>query len=163
MTLIDNKALSHPTWRTEAPSHEPHERSRTARDEAKAETTDSLFNAGRLYTAIEDATKAITTDHDLQDVLINPANAADRESNVFAFQELAKEKLDVLVRSDSLVLNEYVASQWLDDVNGMIVGGLDSYTDIVMWGDVGVANFFIKKEDLERMDFSDVFYTWDCC
>lgn len=79
-----------------------------------------------MYTAIEDATKAITTDHDLQDVLINPANAADRESNVSAFQELAKEKLDVLVRSDSLVLNEYVASQWLDDVNGMIVGGLDS-------------------------------------
>ena len=69
----------------------------------------------------------------------------------------------MLVRSDSLVLNEYVASQWLDDVNGMIVGGLDSYTDIVMWGDVGVANFFLKKEDLERMDFSDVFYTWDCC
>lgn len=32
----------------------------------------------------------------------------------------------MLVRSDSLVLNEYVASQWLDDVNGMIVGGLDS-------------------------------------
>lgn len=97
-----------------------------ARDEAKAETTDSLFNAGRLYTAIEDATKAITTDHDLQDVLINPANAVDREENVSAFQELAKEKLDVLVRSDSLVLNEYVASQWLDEVNGMIVGGLDS-------------------------------------
>ena len=97
-----------------------------ARDEAKAETTDSLFNAGRLYTAIEDATKAITTDHDLQDVLINPANAVDREENVSAFQELAKEKLDVLVRSDSLVLNEYVASQWLDEVNGLIVGGLDS-------------------------------------
>ena len=50
----------------------------------------------------------------------------DREENVSAFQELAKEKLDVLVRSDSLVLNEYVASQWLDEVNGMIVGGLDS-------------------------------------
>ena len=25
MTLIDNKALPHPNWRTEAPSHEPHE------------------------------------------------------------------------------------------------------------------------------------------
>lgn len=58
----------------------------------------------------------------------------------------------MLVRSDSLVLNEYVASQWLDDVNGMIVGGLDSYTDIVMWGDVGVANFFIKKERRFRAD-----------
>lgn len=97
-----------------------------ARDEAKAETTDPLFNAGRLYSAIEEATEAITTDYDLQDVLINPVNAADREENVAAFKDLAKEKLDVLVRSDSLVLNEYLASQWLDEIDGMIVGGLDS-------------------------------------
>lgn len=97
-----------------------------ARDEAKAETTDPLFNAGRLYSAIDDATKAITTDYDLQDVLVNPVNTADREEDVAAFKDLAKEKLDVLVRSDSLVLNEYLASEWLDEIDGMIVGGLDS-------------------------------------
>ena len=32
-----------------------------------------------------------------------------------------------------------------------------------MWGDSGVANFFIDSEDLEKRDFSKVFYTWDCC
>ncbi|GEB34472.1 YwqG family protein [Brevibacillus parabrevis] len=32
----------------------------------------------------------------------------------------------------------------------------------VSWGDSGVANFFIRKQDLLRLDFSQVFYTWDC-
>lgn len=32
----------------------------------------------------------------------------------------------------------------------------------VSWGDSGVANFFIRREDLLRLDFSKVAYTWDC-
>ncbi|RST76085.1 DUF1963 domain-containing protein [Siminovitchia acidinfaciens] len=32
----------------------------------------------------------------------------------------------------------------------------------IMWGDVGVANFFIAKEDLKKLDFSKVLYNWDC-
>lgn len=35
--------------------------------------------------------------------------------------------------------------------------------DYVLWGDCGVANFFIRLEDLEKKDFSRVLYTWDCC
>lgn len=35
--------------------------------------------------------------------------------------------------------------------------------DHIMWGDVGVANFFIDREDLAKKNFSKVFYTWDCC
>ncbi len=31
-----------------------------------------------------------------------------------------------------------------------------------MWGDMGVGNFFIKKEDLIKRDFSKVLYHWDC-
>jgi uncharacterized protein YwqG len=31
-----------------------------------------------------------------------------------------------------------------------------------MWGDVGVCNFFIKRSSLERLDFSEVLYNWDC-
>jgi uncharacterized protein YwqG len=30
------------------------------------------------------------------------------------------------------------------------------------WGDAGVANFFIKRKDLEKRIFSRVMYTWDC-
>ena len=32
----------------------------------------------------------------------------------------------------------------------------------VMWGDAGVGNFFINREHLKRLDFSDVLYNWDC-
>ena len=35
--------------------------------------------------------------------------------------------------------------------------------DYVLWGDCGVANFFINKEDLKKKDFSSVWYNWDCC
>lgn len=35
--------------------------------------------------------------------------------------------------------------------------------DYVLWGDCGVANFFINGEDLKKRDFSKVLYNWDCC
>lgn len=31
------------------------------------------------------------------------------------------------------------------------------------WGDAGVRNLFISREDLEALDFSDVLYNFDCC
>jgi uncharacterized protein YwqG len=34
--------------------------------------------------------------------------------------------------------------------------------DEIMWGDAGVANFFIHPDDLAKKDFSKVFYNWDC-
>ena len=35
--------------------------------------------------------------------------------------------------------------------------------DYVLWGDCGVANFFINEEALKKKDFSKVLYHWDCC
>ena len=32
----------------------------------------------------------------------------------------------------------------------------------LMWGDSGVANFFITKEDLKNKNFTKVLYNWDC-
>lgn len=32
----------------------------------------------------------------------------------------------------------------------------------IMWGDAGVGNFFIRPDDLKKLDFSKVMYTWDC-
>ena len=34
--------------------------------------------------------------------------------------------------------------------------------DLVLWGDSGVGNFFINREDLLHRDFSRVLYNWDC-
>lgn len=33
----------------------------------------------------------------------------------------------------------------------------------ILWGDCGVANFFIARTNLEKLDFSRVLYNWDCC
>ena len=38
----------------------------------------------------------------------------------------------------------------------------DSNNNEIMWGDSGVANFFINKEKLEDLDFDDVLFNWDC-
>ena len=39
---------------------------------------------------------------------------------------------------------------------------LDTDSHGIMWGDSGVGNFFISKEDLINKDFSKVLYNWDC-
>ena len=33
----------------------------------------------------------------------------------------------------------------------------------IMFGDSGIANFFIKPSDLAALNFDNVLYTWDCC
>ena len=32
----------------------------------------------------------------------------------------------------------------------------------ILWGDMGICNFFINSEDLKKCDFSNVIYNWDC-
>ena len=39
---------------------------------------------------------------------------------------------------------------------------MNSYGDYIMWGTMGVANFFIRKEDLKEKNFEEVLYNWDC-
>lgn len=39
---------------------------------------------------------------------------------------------------------------------------IDSEDDI-LWGDCGVANFFINKDDLLNKNFDNILYNWDCC
>lgn len=33
----------------------------------------------------------------------------------------------------------------------------------IMWGDSGVAGFFINEDDLKERNFARILYTWDCC
>ena len=56
-------------------------------------------------------------------------------------------------------------AQWdprKDDQYDTLLFQLDSDMKHVCWGDCGVANFFISRENLEKLDFSDVLYNWDC-
>ena len=33
----------------------------------------------------------------------------------------------------------------------------------IIWGDCGIANFFIREKDLKELNFDEVIYNWDCC
>ena len=33
----------------------------------------------------------------------------------------------------------------------------------IMWGDCGIANFFIREKDLKELNFYKTIYNWDCC
>ena len=47
-----------------------------------------------------------------------------------------------------------------DDFDVVLLGV--SSDDVIMWGDVGEAAFYIRRDDLERRDFSRVAFYWDC-
>jgi len=48
------------------------------------------------------------------------------------------------------------------DHNEILLLQLDSDDQIgMLWGDMGVAHFFIKQDDLEKLDFSKVTFHWD--
>jgi len=99
------------------------------------------------------------------------------------FEEERMKKLDEIIDiypSIAAELDDYV---WNIESNGHKMGGYAFFTqtdprqDInedyilllqidsdkeIMWGDVGVANFFIHPADLAKRDFSKVMYSWDC-
>lgn len=39
---------------------------------------------------------------------------------------------------------------------------IDSENKYILWGDLGVGNFFINRKSLEEKNFRDVMYNWDC-
>ncbi|RZJ53252.1 MAG: DUF1963 domain-containing protein [Flavobacterium sp.] len=46
--------------------------------------------------------------------------------------------------------------------NDILLFQMDTDEEI-MFGDSGVANFFINEEDLKNKNFEKVYFTWDCC
>lgn len=49
-----------------------------------------------------------------------------------------------------------------DHLDYVLLLQIDSQDNDIVWGDLGVGNFFIHPEDLKRKDFSKVLYNWDC-
>ncbi len=56
----------------------------------------------------------------------------------------------------------FTQSDEKDDVYTVQILQMDSDDDN-LWGDCGVAHFFISEENLKNLNFNDVLYTWDCC
>ncbi|WP_289138676.1 YwqG family protein [uncultured Brevibacillus sp.] len=104
------------------------------------------------------------------------------ESKLIPYKNFQSEHFQLPPDHDEVAYSKY----WdLSDASGSRIGGYPYFTQddprsedsilllqldmegdhkdyYVSWGDSGVANFFIRKEDLLRLDFSNVGYTWDC-
>lgn len=53
--------------------------------------------------------------------------------------------------------------QYVDQDYTVLLLQIDSDDEVeLLWGDCGIANFFIKPEDLEKKNFENVIYNWDC-
>lgn len=48
-----------------------------------------------------------------------------------------------------------------DDYDTLLLQ-IDSEGKFVLWGDMGICNFFIPKKSLIEKDFNNVLYNWDC-
>lgn len=105
----------------------------------------------------------------LLDVRYEDQRLFDLEETAFKYPSIAKE------------LDDYVWDKF--ESNGHKMGGYAYFTQSdprhnenedyilllqidsdkhIMWGDVGIANFFIHPDDLAAKDFSKVMYNWDC-
>lgn len=52
---------------------------------------------------------------------------------------------------------------YVDQEHTVLLLQIDSDDEVdMLWGDCGIANFFIKPEDLKRKHFENVVYNWDC-
>ncbi len=100
------------------------------------------------------------------------------------FEETQMKKLDEMIGtypSIARALEDYVWNNF--ESNGHKIGGYAFFTQTdprhdvnedyilllqidsdaaIIWGDVGVAGFFIHPADLAKKDFSKVMYSWDC-
>lgn len=53
--------------------------------------------------------------------------------------------------------------QYVDQDYTVLLLQIDSDDEVeLLWGDCGIANFFIKPEDLKEKNFKNVIYNWDC-
>lgn len=59
----------------------------------------------------------------------------------------------------------YRYPDWVPEDPDILLFQIDTETNnstYIMWGDAGIANFFIPESGLRSLDFSEVFYYWDC-
>lgn len=97
------------------------------RESALNDSLDSLHCASSLYLAIEEARDLIDGSIELQDALINPDEygVISRDMVIGFFDDTCNEALEVLARSDSNVLNEHIAGEWLKNIDTQIIGGVE--------------------------------------
>lgn len=62
---------------------------------------------------------------------------------------------------------EWQAERDLGDINLLTIDSVNHGKtppgNVLMWGDCGIAQFFVRQNEMDARDFSRVAYNWDCC
>lgn len=135
-------------------------------DSALIESYNSLFDANIncVYAFNENAVGLNQIDNELCEALFdNDEDREDREDCGTRMGGYAYFTQDDPRRDTDKYGDFQVMLFQSDSENGNPNGDERAYEDEIMWGDVGVANFFISAADLAKRDFSRVLYNWDCC
>ena len=65
-----------------------------------------------------------------------------------------------------MVIPDYTQNDIRDEEYEILLLQIDSEgteKNEIMWGDCGIANFFIREKDLKEFNFNKAIYNWDCC
>ena len=89
----------------------------------------------------------------------------DKSESLFeSYQDLLKEDLHQVGGYAFFTQEDprfYVEKNYQDYTELLFQLDSDDAENEILWGDVGIGNFFIRPEDLKKKDFSKVLYTWD--
>jgi uncharacterized protein YwqG len=145
-------------------------------DEVKAHETDFSFLKDVMNYDDVPVHKPHTLDFSLKEEYFGLLDVRYEDNRLFDLEEAAHKYPSVAQQLEDYVWDNF-------ESNGHKMGGYAYFTQSdprhdqnedyilllqidsdkhIMWGDVGVANFFIHPDDLETKDFSMVMYNWDC-
>ncbi len=135
-------------------------------EKSKSYCSPDVYDFNTIFkTAVKNALGEDTEDVDFYEYLdfYNQNNDEDRD---YLFDELSSYGHKMLgypyfTQSDPREYNDKLKryDTLLFQIDSEMIGD----SDYVLWGDCGVANFFIPQEKLGKLDFSDILYNWDCC
>jgi len=98
------------------------------------------------------------------DKLIKSLGELNDETEEYAYETLMKSP-DHKIGGYASFTQEDPRGYFAPDDNWLLLLQIDTDSNEnidIMWGDAGIANFFILPGDLKSLNFNNVWYNWDC-
>ncbi len=96
-------------------------------------------------------------DYALSEILFDLYDNSGSKVGGYAYFTQSDPRIDNPEHNELLGLLPDADPEWV------LLFQMDSDHDDLMWGDSGVANWFITKQDLQERRFDRILFNWDCC
>ncbi|BFM10982.1 YwqG family protein [Simiduia litorea] len=98
------------------------------------------------------------------ETIVKPFGPLNDELEAYAYDALIKSP-DHKMGGYASFTQEDPRGYYAPDGNWLLLFQMDTDANEkidIMWGDVGIGNFFIRESDLRNLNFDQVWYNWDC-